>query len=245
MINPADSDYCHFINERRLDFSIAHDTLINRIPGISFLARKREHFFVLNKYKNLMMKGQKKYFPETFLIPEDYSDYKRAHLASPSSVYIAKTSMGAQGRNIHILPTPNSFKNIKSQLKSSNDSIQTDSVIQNYIGNPFLLNKKKHDLRLYVLIASVDPFVAFLNEEGLARFCTENYTQVNKGNGKKYDLSRHLTNYSVNKTSEGFVYTEELTEENDGSKRTLASYWKSLEKEGGDCDKVSTYKPVF
>lgn len=91
-------------------------------------------------------------------------------------------------------------------------------------------------MRLYLLIASVDPFVAFLNEEGLARFCTENYKKV--GNSEKYDLSRHLTNYSVNKTSEGFVYTEELTEENNGSKRTLASYWKSLDKEGGECDKV-------
>jgi hypothetical protein len=57
VVNCDDADYCHFINERRLDFSIAHDTLINRIPGISFLARKREHFFVLNKYKNLLMKG--------------------------------------------------------------------------------------------------------------------------------------------------------------------------------------------
>ena len=106
-----------------------------------------------------------------------------------------------------------------------------------------MLNKKKHDLRLYLLIASVDPFVAFLNEEGLARFCTENYSKVSKSKGQNYDMSAHLTNYSVNKTNEGFVYTEELTEENNGSKRTLASYWKSLKKEGGDCDKVSF--PLF
>ena len=43
----------------------------------------------------------------------------------------------------------------------------------------------------------------------------------------------------MNKASEGFVYTEELSEENEGSKRTLASYWKSMETEGKDCEKVS------
>jgi hypothetical protein len=34
------------------------------------------------------------------------------------------------------------------------------------------------------------------------------------------------------------VYTEELTEVNQGTKRTLTSYWKSLEKEGHDSEKV-------
>jgi hypothetical protein len=48
----------------------------------------------------------------------------------------------------------------------------------------------------------------------------------------------HLTNYSISKTSSKFVYTEELTEINQGTKRTLASYWKSLEKEGYSSEKA-------
>lgn len=67
------------------------------------------------------MPNQEKYFPETFLIPEDYQKYKNAHASHPKRVYIAKTSKGAQGRNIHILPTPDSFKdlNIKGASASS------------------------------------------------------------------------------------------------------------------------------
>jgi len=101
-----------------------------------------------------------------------------------------------------------------------------------------LIDKKKHDLRIYLLIARVEPFVAFLNEEGLARFCTENYDTNNSSKDQKFQLNKHLTNYSVNKSSKTFIYTEELTQENEGSKRTLTSYWKSVEKEGKDPKKV-------
>jgi hypothetical protein len=48
---------------------------------VSFLARKREHFFIINNYKKYFFdeEGSHKYFPETFLIPEDYARYKRTH----------------------------------------------------------------------------------------------------------------------------------------------------------------------
>ena len=64
-------------------------------------------------------------------------------------------------------------------------------VVQRYISRPLLLNGKKHDLRLYVLIASVEPFIAFVNEEGLARFCVEDYQRPstnNKNKVKDYDF---------------------------------------------------------
>ena len=49
-----------------------------------------------------------------------------------------------------------------------------------------LIGKKKHDLRIYLLIARVEPFVAFLNEEGLARFCTEDYDTNSTSKDEKY-----------------------------------------------------------
>lgn len=98
---------------------------------------------------------------------------------------------------------------------------------------------KKHDLRLYLLIASVDPFIAFINEEGLTRFCVEEYEKPNKDN--KHIENMHLTNYSLNKKSDKFIYTEELTQANNGTKRTLTSYWKCLKKEGFNPGKVRKY----
>lgn len=54
----------------------------------------------------------------------------------------------------------------------------TDSneyVVEQYIKNPLLVDKKKFDIRFYIVITSVEPLIAFLYEEGIVRFCTEEY----------------------------------------------------------------------
>lgn len=45
-------------------------------------------------------------------------------------------------------------------------------LIQRYVDNPILVQNKKFDIRLYILIKGVDPIEAYLFEDGLARFCT-------------------------------------------------------------------------
>ena len=97
-------------------------------------------------------------------------------------------------------------------------------LIQKYISNPLLLNLKKFDFRLYVLVSSVYPLIAYLNEEGLARFCTEDYQKPSKENFNNFYM--HLTNYSLNKLSKNYVHSEETTEIHEGSKMTLTSFWK-------------------
>ena len=65
-----------------------------------------------------------------------------------------------------------------------------------------LIENKKFDLRLYVMIKSFDPIEAYLANEGLARLCTENYKQPTTNNMKK--MFMHLTNFSLNKNSENY-----------------------------------------
>jgi hypothetical protein len=48
-------------------------------------------------------------------------------------------------------------------------------LVQRYVENPLLINEKKFDVRLYLLVTGLEPIQAYLCDEGLARFCTHNY----------------------------------------------------------------------
>ena len=98
-----------------------------------------------------------------------------------------------------------------------------------YIDNPFLINGLKFDLRLYVLLTSVDPVKIYLYEEGLVRFATAKYSNDPAEIGNNFI---HLTNYSVNKTSSDFVFNESPGEY-EGHKWNLRTLWKYFDEELG------------
>lgn len=68
-----------------------------------------------------------------------------------------------------------------------------------YIHNPLLIHGYKFDIRLYVLLTSVDPLRIYIYNEGLVRFASEPYSE------QKNNIYAHLTNYSINKKNESFV----------------------------------------
>ena len=79
------------------------------------------------------------------------------------------------------------------------DDDQERYVISKYISNPLLVSGYKFDLRLYVLVTSIDPLRIYIYNEGLVRFASEPYET---GKGSKFS---HLTNYSINKNNASFV----------------------------------------
>ena len=71
-------------------------------------------------------------------------------------------------------------------------------IVQEYITNPLLIDDLKFDIRIYVLMTSIEPLKLYIFEDGLVRFSTEKYSS------KMEDLTNvfiHLTNYTVNKES--------------------------------------------
>lgn len=78
--------------------------------------------------------------------------------------------------------------------------------MQKYHNHPYLIDGKKFDFRIYVLVTQVTPELhVFIYKEGLARFATENYE--NKAENDK-NLFMHLTNYAINKESSKFKGNE-------------------------------------
>ncbi|KAG5506443.1 hypothetical protein JKF63_05946 [Porcisia hertigi] len=80
-------------------------------------------------------------------------------------------------------------------------------IVQRYMENPFLLDGRKFDLRLYVVVTSYDPVRLYLYREGLVRIASSPYTRTSGTAGAAgvteladaTDLRAHLTNFTVNK----------------------------------------------
>lgn len=76
-------------------------------------------------------------------------------------------------------------------------------VVQEYIDNPLLVDGLKFDMRLYVVVLSLNPLRAYLYRDGLVRFCTVRYASPTDANHS--NVLMHLTNYHLNKDSKFFV----------------------------------------
>lgn len=79
--------------------------------------------------------------------------------------------------------------------------IDESCIISKYIPNPFLINGLKFDLRIYVMITSMDPWRIYIFNEGLARFAVDVYDPSTSKTAK----NAHLTNFSLNKKNDKFV----------------------------------------
>lgn len=51
-------------------------------------------------------------------------------------------------------------------------------VVQKYISDPYLINGSKFDLRLYVLVTSINPMRVYMFDNGLVRFASGMYATV-------------------------------------------------------------------
>ncbi len=102
--------------------------------------------------------------------------------------------------------------------------------MQRYISRPFLIDNLKFDMRIYVLIGSVNPLRIYLFEDGLARFATEPYIEPSASNLEKQYM--HLTNYAINKKNPKFVFNNNASNMGVGHKRSLLCVMKQIEAQG-------------
>jgi hypothetical protein len=171
-------------------FSIYPYQRINKIPGMDVMCYKTTFCQALVRMK-AMFPSYYNFFPASFVMPHQFADFQREHLRLVGKGYavtwIIKPKCGCCGNGIKIIQS--SF-----EIPAQNQS----SLIQRYV-SPYLLDGFKFDFRFYILVAALQPFTFYIYNEGLARFCTHEYSGAYRHNLD--DRFCHLTNTAVNVTN--------------------------------------------
>ncbi|CAH0389621.1 unnamed protein product [Bemisia tabaci] len=189
---------------------------LNHFPGSFQIGRKDR---LWKNFSRLMNKFGKKEFgfsPKTYVLPQDTKLLRSAwerHCGKEK--WIIKPPASARGTGIKVI---NKWGHIPRKVPL---------VVQKYIDKPYLINSTKFDLRLYVLVTSVNPLKAYMYDNGLVRFASVKYSSDAATLNERY---MHLTNYSINK--ESCQYTQNQDADScEGHKWTLKTLWSYLERE--------------
>jgi len=158
--------------------------------------------------RNLQREGQTDqsraydFAPLSFVLPREYAlfveEFKRS-----GGVWIMKPIGSAQGRGIFLfsrLSEISDWRTDPTRRQQTNETPAPEAyVVQRYVENPYLIGNKKFDVRLYVLVTSFSPLVAYLYRGGFARFSHTRYDPSDIANNFV-----HLTNVAVQKTADNY-----------------------------------------
>ena len=175
----------------------------NHFPCTFQLGRKDNLYKHIKSYKKLFPKLYT-FIPATYIFPADIKDFENDFKKYKKALWIVKPVNLSRGRGVHLLKGEAEFKFIYKKIKTMTTPPQI--LISRYIDKPHLINKKKYDLRIYVLIISFSPLRIYLYNNGLTRFATEDYKR-----GDFDNVFIHLTNYSINKNNLNYKPNQNLS----------------------------------
>ncbi|XP_059617253.1 tubulin monoglutamylase TTLL4 isoform X2 [Phlebotomus argentipes] len=196
----------------------------NHIPGTFQIGRKDR---VWRNLQLQMARNGKKEFgfmPRTYILPQDLKTLRQMwpRYSQRGVKWIIKPPASARGTGIKVV-------NRWSQIPK-----RRPIIVQRYVERPMLIDGSKFDLRLYVLVTSMNPLKVYMHTDGLARFASVRYSEkVDTLN----DRFMHLTNYSINKFSANYAKNEDA-EACKGHKWTIKSLWSYLEAGGVDTERL-------
>uniref|UniRef100_A0A0K2T5Y2 ATP-grasp domain-containing protein n=1 Tax=Lepeophtheirus salmonis TaxID=72036 RepID=A0A0K2T5Y2_LEPSM len=205
----------------RVDFFDSHPGVkIRPFPDLHELSNKIS-------LGQLFCEAQQKFHPSEFDFhpitlsdfPKDWKYLKDELINNPNQFWIYKPAKRNNGSGVTLI---DDFSFLELGMKKRNRN--EDFVIQKYIHKPLLIDGYKFDIRIYVVLTSLDPLCIYIYNDGLVRIATELYSE----NPELISETRmHVTNYAINKTSSNYVH------ENDGlsckgNKWRLIALWGYL-----------------
>jgi len=198
-------------------YRLADNQIINHFPNHVELTKKDLMVKNIKRYKKEFEKDKNgvnidkpdpktvylDFLPLTFTLPGDYNLFVEEFKKSPSTNWIMKPTDKARGVGIFIVNKLHQVKkwSRESKIQWSYANCKDSYVISKYIDNPLLIGGKKFDLRLYVLVTSWRPLIAYKHKQGFCRFCSVKYS--NNCNDLDNNFI-HLTNVSIQKHGDDY-----------------------------------------
>ena len=212
---------------RELIRKLGKNQKFNHFPSTYQIGLKDNMYKHYKVYKRLFPKLYN-FVPDTYILPADSEIFENIYKKYKKSLWIVKPVNMSRGRGVHLLKDESELKEL---IKKSYDENAIPDLISRYLDKPHLINNKKYDLRIYVLVASFTPLRFYMYYNGLVRFATEDYQKGNYNN-----VYIHITNYSINKNNLNYKSNqknnkeiEELEEENDNEEEDDSSKWSLVE----------------
>ncbi|MBT2771413.1 PqqD family peptide modification chaperone [Halomonas sp. ISL-60] len=100
------------------------------------------------------------FFPLAYEMPHDYPALLEDAAAHPEKRWILKPTNASKGQGVQVLRDPTTAPLVPNWL------------VQEYITNPHTIRGHKYVLRLYMLIASIDPLRVYLYDQGFAKLAS-------------------------------------------------------------------------
>lgn len=185
----------------------------NHFPGERVMDRKGAMYQVLQQYATspTTTTTSLDFVPETYVL---YDDRDRARfvqrLSSNSNggdddddgngmnqPWVLKQTKASRGRGVTMLgPRSRELRDLRDELATADGGKTKKShIVQRYITNEWTFRGHKCDLRVYVLVASVEPLVVYYHD-GIVRTAVGLHDEENFDSRNR---KAHLTNVSQNK----------------------------------------------
>ena len=176
----------------------------------------KDSLYINYKYMKDLYNDDFNYMPQTYYYPKDkiiIENKFKSYEFNKSDLWLIKPVDKSSGKGIFFF---HSFNDIK--LK--------EYIITQYISNLNLINNKKYDFRLYVLISGIQPLRIYFHKNGFARIATEYFTLDSD------DKYVHLTNRAINKKNKKYIFPANSTDANSNilNIKTYSNYIKEKYK---------------
>ena len=145
---------------------------VNHFAGAYLLGRKDN---LHKRMKELRDKGLGEFYPRSFLLPGEKEELESVWKTEKR--WIVKPCASSRCKSIYL-------------LTSDQEIPEIEGIVQTYIERPRLVIKKKFDIRLYILVTSIDPVRIYTHRSGFARLSDHEYDYSTRN----LDPGVHITN---------------------------------------------------